>query len=421
VRTLPPLEPVRCGIARLLLVAAIALLPGQARAERTDGAARPSPSAKTDHVHVHLERGDTLVGVLGKHGVDVTEAHVWATAAGDAFNLRHMRPGQGLSMRFKALSRQLTEIRYEIDARSLLVVERTSGGLVGRRETLPYVTETRGVGGEITRDLWQDVVDAGAPPEIAAQLVDILGWDIDFSRLQPGDEFRVLYENLWIVGAKEGMAGKVVAAQFVSGGHEVTAVLFEDADGRGGYYRPDGPAVGRHFLRYPLEFSRISSTFTHRRFHPVLRRYRPHLGIDFAAPRGTPVRATADGRVTTAGWLSGLGRTVRIDHRDGLRSTYGHLNGIASRIRPGTAVKRGQVIGYVGSTGLATGPHLHYAMQRKGTYVDPLSLRGMSATPVATMSRRAFMRVRDTVSVQLARLDLGTTMPVVESMRMPSE
>jgi murein DD-endopeptidase MepM/ murein hydrolase activator NlpD len=372
-------------------------------------------------VHVHLERGDTLVGVLGKHGVDVAEAHAWATAAADAYNVRHMRPGQGLSLRFKALSRQLIEIRYEIDGRSLLVVERTPDGLAGRREVLPYVTETRGIGGEITHGLWQDVVDAGAPPEVAAQLVDILGGDIDFSRLQPGDEFRVLYENIWIVGAKEGMAGKVVGAQFTSGGTEVTAVLFEDADGRGGYYRPDGQAVGRHFLRYPLEFSRISSTFTHRRFHPVLQRYRPHLGIDFAAPRGTPVRATADGRVTTAGWLSGLGRTVRIDHRDGLRSTYGHLNGIASRVKHGVSVKRGQVIGYVGSTGLATGPHLHYAMQRKNTYVNPLSLRGMSADPVSPGSRRGFMRVRDTVTVQLARLDLGTTMPVVESMRAPSE
>jgi murein DD-endopeptidase MepM/ murein hydrolase activator NlpD len=396
-------------------------LPALPSAGRTSGTTQHPSSPKSEHVHVHVERGDTFVGVLGKYGVDVAEAHVWAEAAAAAFNLRHMRPGRGLSLRFEAVSRRLVEIRYEIDGRSLLLVERTAAGPVGRREALPYVTEIRGVGGEIRQGLWQDVMKAGAPSEVAAQLVDILGWDIDFSRLQPGDEFRVLYENMWIVGAKEGVAGKVVGAYVVSRGTEVTAVLFEDDDGRGGYYRPDGQAVGRTFLRYPLEFSRISSTFTHRRFHPVLRRYRPHLGIDFAAPRGTAVRATADGRVTTAGWLSGLGRTVRIDHRDGLRSTYGHLNGIASSVKRGRSVKRGQVIGYVGSTGLATGPHLHYAMQRKGAYVNPLSLRGMSATPVSADRRRDFMRVRDTVTVQLARLDLSTTTPVVESMRGPSE
>jgi murein DD-endopeptidase MepM/ murein hydrolase activator NlpD len=399
------------------------LLVAGGAAARTSGTTPHASNPKTEHehVHVHIERGDTFVGVLGKYGVDVAEAHVWAEAAATVFNLRHMRPGQGLSLRFEAVSRHLVEVRYEIDGRSLLFVERTPAGPVGRREALPYVTEIRGVGGEIRQGLWQDVMKAGAPSEVAAQLVDILGWDIDFSRLQPGDEFRVLYENMWIVGAKEGVAGKVVGAYVVSRGTEVTAVLFEDADGRGGYYRPDGQAVGRTFLRYPLEFSRISSTFTHRRFHPVLRRYRPHLGIDFAAPRGTAVRATADGRVTTAGWLSGLGRTVRIDHRDGLRSTYGHLNGIASSVKRGRSVKRGQVIGYVGSTGLATGPHLHYAMQRKGSYVNTLSLRGMSATPVSAGQRRAFLRVRDTVSVKLARLDLSTTTPVVESMRAPAE
>jgi len=368
---------------------------------------------------VHVERGDTFVGLLTLAGLDGIDAHEWTRATTTVFDPRRLQPGHGLTLRFASADRELLQIRYELDGRTLLVVERTRDELTARREKLPYIAEVRGVAGEITQGLWQDVTDAGAPPEVASQLADIFGWDIDFSRLQIGDSFRVLYENIWVVGARHGAPGKVIGADLVSGGETITAVLFEHEDGRGGYYRPDGKSLGRMFLRYPVEYNRISSSFTHRRFHPILHRYRPHLGVDFAAPRGTPVRAAANGRVSTAGWLRGLGRTVRVDHADGLRSTYGHLNRIASAVRNGRPVKRGQVVGYVGSTGLATGAHLHYAVEHNGKYVNPLSLRGMAADPVMSNQRRAFKQQRDEVTGKLARL-AGTSTPIVVTMRRPS-
>jgi murein DD-endopeptidase MepM/ murein hydrolase activator NlpD len=356
--------------------------------------------------HLHVQRGDTLGAILGARGVGPREAHAWITAAVGVYDVRRLRPTRGITLRFDRATHVLQAIRYEIDDRSLLVLEREADGHIrAARAALPYFTEVKGVAGRIERGLREDAGDSGIPPRIVSQLADIFGWDLDLGTdLRPGDEFRILYENIWETGETRPESGNVLGAQILTRGRTVTAIFFEDAEGRGGYYRPSGDALSRDFLRYPLEFTEITSEFSLLRRHPILHVQRPHLGVDFAAPRGTPVRAIAGGTVADSGWEGGLGRCVRIDHPGELESAYGHLARIAPGVTPGTVVTRGQVIGYVGATGLATGPHLHFALSRAGAYVDPLTHIGLPQAGVPELARRTFDRVRTAVIHQLALL-----------------
>jgi murein DD-endopeptidase MepM/ murein hydrolase activator NlpD len=368
------------------------------------GPARGATGGVVDE-HVHVRRGDTLAAVLAARGVPAAEARAWLAAAATVYDLRRLQPRHGVSLRFERSTHALAAIRYEIDDRSLLVLERTPRGVLARRATLPYFTEVKGAAGRIERGLREDAIEAGIPPRIVSELADIFGWELDLTNdLRAGDEFRILYENLWQAGDTEGEAGKVLGAEIVARGRAVTAVFFEDADGRGGYYAPNGDSLSREFLRYPVEFTEISSEFSLLRRHPILRRERPHLGVDFAAPTGTPVRAVANGTVAFQGWANRLGRCVRIDHANAIGSTYGHLAGIASGITAGRAVDRGQVIGYVGASGLATGPHLHFALEHDGRHVDPLSLPALPETRIPAPARREFERVQAAVVRELSLL-----------------
>src|SRR5262245_26956086 len=281
--------------------------------------------------HVHVRRGDTLDHILLLKGIGPSEAYPWLRAAQSVYDLRLVKPKRGFTLHFDRATRQLESVRYEIDGHSLLtLVRRPDGTVVGRREALPYFVEVRGVAGRIDRGLKQDTMEAGLPPEVASELVDIFGWDLDVgANLSPGDEFRIIYENLWETGKPTPSPGKILGAEIITRGVPLIAVLFEADDGSGGYYTPDGRALSRDFLRYPVEFREISSEFSVARYHPILHRWRPHKGVDLAAPRGTPVRAVADGWVKTAGWVGGLGRAVSLEHVGDRVTTYGHLSEIA--------------------------------------------------------------------------------------------
>ena len=356
--------------------------------------------------HVHVQRGDTLEHILLMKGLGSAEAYPWLRAAQGAYDLRLVKPKRGFTLHFDRATRQLESVRYEIDDSSLLSLERRSDGtVVGRREALPYFVEVKGVAGRIDRGLKSDSTQAGVPPEVTSDLVDIFGWSIDVgANLHPGDEFRIIYENMWETGKSAPSPGKILGAQVVTNGTTLTAVLFENEDGTGGYYTPDGQALSRDFLRYPVEFRSISSEFSMARYHPILHRWRPHRGVDLAASRGTPVRAVADGWVKEADWMGGLGRAVRIEHMGDRVTTYGHLNEIAPGIKDGATVERGQVIGYVGSTGLATGPHLHYEVEEGGEHLDPMEFEVEPENPVDAQARRRFDKVRASVVRQLAGL-----------------
>ena len=355
--------------------------------------------------HIHVKKGDTLENLLAARGVGMTEAREWIAATVDVFDLTKIRPRQGLTLSFDRETHGLDSIRYEVDQRKLLVAEQGADGITAHLEDLPYFVEVKGIAGRVERGLRDDMVAAGVPARIAADVADIVGWDVDVETgLVPGDDFRVIYENIWQVGMPKPQAGKVLAVELVVGGRKQTAVLFEDENGHGGYYSPSGESVSRTFLRYPVEFTEITSEFSLDRFHPIRRQWRPHWGVDLAAPYGTPVRAAADGVVSVSGWESGLGRTIRIDHTNGVASTYGHLQAIAPAVVPSAKVERGQVIGYVGSTGLSTGPHLHYELTRDGGHVDPLEFTCDREPSITVPLARQFDRARKEVVRQLASI-----------------
>ena len=355
--------------------------------------------------HIHVRKGDTLENILAARGVGITEAREWIAATVDVFDLTKIRPRQGLTLSFDRETHGIDAIRYEVDQRKLLVAEQGADGITAKLEDLPYFVEVKGIAGKIERGLRDDMTTAGVPARIAADVADIVGWDVDVETgLVPGDDFRVIYENIWQVGMPKPQAGKVLAVELVVGGKKQTAVLFEDENGHGAYYSTSGESVSRTFLRYPVEFTEITSEFSFDRFHPILRHRRPHWGVDLAAPYGTPVRAAADGNVSVSGWESGLGKTIRIDHANGVASTYGHLQAIAPAVVPSAKVERGQVIGYVGSTGLSTGSHLHYELTRDGGHVDPLEFTCDREPSITAPLARQFDRARKEVVRQLASI-----------------
>ena len=228
-------------------------------------------------------------------------------------------------------------------------------------------------------------------------MADVLQWDLDFNRdLQPGDRFEVLYEEVYLDGEPYGL-GDVLALTYQAGRRRLEAYRYgEDA-----YYDADGQPLRKMFLRSPLPYSRVTSRFSHRRFHPVLKVYRPHWGVDFGAPAGTPVRVTAGGVVVSAGWDRGGGKTVKVRHPSNYVTAYLHLSRFAKGIRGGARVAQGEVVGYVGSTGLATAAHLDYRVQRNGRWIDPLTLAGVAAPAIPKAESARFAARRDELRLGL--------------------
>ena len=341
---------------------------------------------------VTVGSGDTFLGLLRDEGVSHAEGTEWYRASREVFNLGLLRPGHSLSMSFDE-AQNLVGIEYEISKSTLFLAERGEDGqILARRAEIPTKTEIRGVAGRLTTNIAADCAAADVPRRVVRQLVDIFRGEVDFRRMRRGDAFRLLYEvKITEDGKPMAHGSRVVAAEVEMLGKTHTALRANAPRGGVTYVDLKGlPLQSASSLHYPVKFTRISSHFSHSRVHPKTGRRRPHLGVDFAAPRGTPVHAVADGRVEVAGWYGQLGRTVRIDHggKVGFDSLYGHLTRVAGGVKRGKFVKRGQIIGYVGSTGLATGPHLHFSLiegkrfvdpmkaLRKAQYIDPVPLSG---------------------------------------------
>jgi murein DD-endopeptidase MepM/ murein hydrolase activator NlpD len=286
----------------------------------------------------------------------------------------------------------LSNFSYAIDELRTLRVFRKGEGLEAEVTTRTYDQRTEVVEGVIASSLFGAVNAAGEEDQLALDLAEIFAWDIDFhTELQKGDSFKVAVEKMYLDG-RLSRYGHILSAEFVQGGRTLRAVRF-DAESSHGYYAPDGKPLRKAFLRSPLKFSRISSGFTHSRFHPILKKMRPHFGIDYAAPVGTPVMASGDGVVTLAGWDGGYGKTVRIRHPNGYQTLYGHLSRI--NVKRGQRVIQEQYVGSVGMTGLATGPHLDYRMIKSGVFVNPLKIQSPRAEPVPRSERAAFEATRD--------------------------
>jgi murein DD-endopeptidase MepM/ murein hydrolase activator NlpD len=293
----------------------------------------------------------------------------------------------------------LLAFSYVIDELRTLQVHRNGDGLEAQMLTRSYETRTESAAGEITSSLFGAVEDAGEEAQLAVDLAQIFEWDVDFNtELQQGDSFRVVVEKMYLDG-RFARYGPIMSAELRRGTRVLRAVRFEGT-GRAEYYTPEGVPLRKTFLRSPLKFTRISSRFTRARFHPILKVFRPHLGVDFAAPAGTPVRAAADGVVLQAGWSGGYGKVVKLRHARGLQTLYGHLSRIT--VRPGQRVEQGELIGNVGTTGLSTAPHLDYRTMRDGVFVNPLTIQPPPPEPLSAKLRPDFEEVRDRA---LARLD----------------
>jgi murein DD-endopeptidase MepM/ murein hydrolase activator NlpD len=326
--------------------------------------------------HVTVRPGDTFEALLQLYDVQRSEAQVWHNGTRSIFDLGKLRPGRSLTVFFERESGSVAALEYRIDPMNVLVAERgVDREIRSRVARIPSATEFRVIAGTLESNMAADCAAAGIPARITAELADIYGWIVDFESMKRGDSFRVVYEVAIGEDGNVVQTGRILAAAIETVGERHTAVLQTAPDGTQGYYDLDGRPLDRGILRSPLEYTRVTSDFSNSRLHPILARYRAHQGVDLAAPHGTPVRAMADGVVAFAGWYGQLGRTVRIQHaRSGYESVYGHFSRIASSVEAGRRVRKGEIIGYVGRTGLATGPHLHLELIVGGEHVDPMDL-----------------------------------------------
>ena len=355
-----------------------------------------------------LHSGETLNALLSRRGV--TSAAMPRVMDASALDARRVRAGMPITVRSDSTGAAPREIVFQLAPDRLLHVRRTGDSTwTSSEERLPWVTDTLVVSGRIDENLYQGLDDSattlpkGARAELAWTLADIFEYRVDMSReLQPGDAFRVLFERQ--VGAN-GLTkiGRVLAARMVLSGATTETVRFEEGDGHARYFDATGRSMQASFLRAPLAFRRISSVFGLRK-HPILGIWRRHQGTDYVANAGTPVRTIGDGVVTFAGIRGGYGNLIEIRHRSGLVSRYGHLRGFASGIRAGRAVTIGQTIGFVGMTGLATGPHLHFELLVDGAQRDPsVALKKNTGAPLPTADRPRFDALLSTLLASLDR------------------
>jgi murein DD-endopeptidase MepM/ murein hydrolase activator NlpD len=359
----------------------------------------PEPEPALDRVAGQLGPGATLFGVLAAEGVSPTLAARIGEALRPVFDLRRARAGHRYELARDA-GGELVWFRYRVSPLEIYRIVAAGGEWIAEREELPVKRRRARLAGMVTTSLYDAVEQLGESPQLAHDLAEVFAFDVDFSHdARPGDEFRAVYERTYGIDddGHEFYLGpdRVLAARYRGSRGEHTAVYFETDRGRGGYYRPDGTAVERAFVAAPLSYRRISSNFSLARLHPILGIRRPHPGIDYAAPSGSPVWSVADGRVLYKGWSGGFGRLVKVQHEDGYVSSYGHLSRFALGLAVGQRVRQKQVIGYVGASGLATGPHVCFRVSRNGRYVNPATLRTGFGSPIPPEWRRDFERWRD--------------------------
>ncbi|MGH8446454.1 MAG: OapA family protein [Solimonas sp.] len=368
------------------------------QAATADTLAAPAPSEWTTIV---VRRGQTLSDIFAKEGLGLSDAVAIVGLGGDAAKLKNLKTGDKLSLR-KTDDDQLDELNYEYDETHTLQVRRGDAGFESLTIEAEIERRPAQLTGVVTSSLFAAAQKAGLSNRLVMELADIFGYDIDFALdLRDGDRFSVVYDQLYKHGDKL-RDGDIVAAEFVNQGKTYRAMRFVDADGNATYYTPDGDSLRKAFIRTPVDFIRISSGFTTGRLHPILNVIRAHKGVDYAAAIGTPVKATGDGIVDFVGVKSGYGNVVSIRHGAKYSTLYGHLSRFRAGLRVGQRVRQGQLIAYVGMTGLATGPHLHYEFRVNGVHQNPLTVALPRANP---LSQSVIARWRSDNAAVLAQLD----------------
>lgn len=373
--------------------------------------------AKQENWERHtVRKGDSLWKIFDRMNLNHQALSEVMQSGKVARTLNTIRPGDQLEL-IRTSDDAVEKLRYMRNRLEGVVVARTSGRL--KAEKLLKVAEVipTYAAGNISDSLFVDAKKAGLDDSVIMQLVSVFGWDIDFAQdIRRGDSFGILYEQRILDGEPVG-AGKILAAHFTNRNRTYNAVHYTDSSGHSGYFTPDGRSMRKAFLRTPVDFARVSSHFNMRRKHPVLHTIRAHKGVDYAASRGTPIRASGDGKIVHKGRKGGYGRTVMIQHGQGYRTLYAHLNGYKRGLKKGAKVRQGDIIGYVGSSGLATGPHLHYEFHVNGRHKNPLTVAFPKAKPIPERERRKFLAHATEMTSQLA--SLRTTRRV--AMRDPAK
>ncbi len=340
--------------------------------------------------------GDSLALIFERLGLTPQELHQLTHTSEDAEQLTSIKPGESLRIRLDHQDR-LQELVYKPNLIETLHFTTSEEGFESRTET-KELKQRRGYRSGIIEDsFYLSAKKAGLSDGLIMDLATIFGWDIDFAlEIRKGDSFSVVYEEDFVDEFVEGNRygnGRIIAAEFSNKGRVYRAIRYDKDDGDYGYYSPDGRSMRKAFLRAPVDFRRISSRFSKERYHPVLGKKRPHRGVDYAAATGTPIKAAGDGRVIFRGKKSGYGNTVIIKHGSKYSTLYGHMSRFQKSVKQGSKVRQGETIGYVGQTGLATGPHLHYEFRINGVHKNPLTVELPASEPIEKKYRADFMRI----------------------------
>ena len=370
-----------------------------------------SADSSDDWRSVAVRRGDTLSSIFDAQGLPPSQWLALLKAGKPVERLKRLKVGDELLLRTNG--DRLTGLRLSLDETRTLVVDRDGDAFAARIDELPVEIRTAYAMGRIDNSLFYDGSKAGLSDGMIMDLAHIFGYDIDWALdIRKGDRFVVVYEEIYRNGNKL-RDGNILAAQFVNQNRTLRAVLHVDSHGGRAYYAPDGSSLKKAFIRTPLDVFRIASHFNPHRRHPVLNKIRAHKGTDYAAPTGTPIHATGDGKIVYRGNKGGYGRTIVIQHGTRYRTLYAHMSRFAKGLGVGSRVRQGQVIGYVGSSGLATGPHLHYEFLVNGVHRNPVSVALPRAEPIPASERGRFkasigplIAQLDTLAnIQLAQLD----------------
>ncbi len=359
----------------------------------------------------HIANGEVLSDMLLEQGLSYPEVEQLVRNMKGIFKVNQLRAGSSYTILTKDSTGRASYLVYEPSIYQYYVFDLATDQLKVAKTERPVTHELRTASGEITSSLWNAMTDNGLSYNLTDKMEDALQWSVDFHHLQQGDEFKLVYEQEIIDGAEAGI-GLVRAAYYKTGDKESRVIYFEDAAGsdhhKSGYYTPEGRPMAAGFLKAPVKYARISSYYNLNRLHPILKRRRPHYGTDYAAPYGTPIIAVGSGTVSKASYTKGNGYFVKLRHDDTYETQYLHMQKFAAGIRPGTKVMQGDVIGYVGATGLATGPHVCFRFWKNGQQVNHLQLNLPPAQPLSADKMPLFIQQRDQYLPLLENAHLAT-------------
>ncbi len=346
----------------------------------------------SDHKRIRkcFQEGESLYEILVGCGLSAESIMQIDEAVSPLFDFSTVKAGQILDIWIDGESEQVEKISLHLSPDKILHVIRNGREFLSSLIAPPKISAPSVIYGEVSTSFYESALEKGLPPDLIVTIADIFAWDIDFLvDIRPGDSFQIILERSYRGGNCIGL-GKILAIRFINQKRVHESFYFVDSSGKEGYYDRNGKSLRKAFLKSPLRYRRISSYFSSRRFHPILKIYRPHYGIDYAAPVGTPVESVGDGRLTAIGWRGGYGRYIKIKHNNVYATGYGHLSRFARGLKKGSRVRQGDVIGYVGSSGLSTGPHLDFTLMKKGKYVNPLSVQSPPAARLKGKDQERF-------------------------------